>query len=92
MIWARKEARPRIRRKKYTLDTWEKKNRKTEGETDGLCQPRHERYQHNKRRMYEFHLRPRGPKDEVRDRTGWGRIVSAAATGTIKLERLEEEG
>ena len=30
-------------------------------------------------------------KDEVHDRTGWRRIVSAAATPTTKWEQLEEE-
>ena len=40
--------------------------RKTEAEMDGLCQPRHESH--------------RNAKDEVHDRIGWRRIVSAAAT------------
>ena len=38
----------------------------TEAEMDGQCQPRHESHRNN--------------KDEVHDRTGWRRIVSAAAT------------
>ena len=39
------------RRKKDSGDgtTWEKKKRKSEGEMDGLCQPRHESYRDNKR-------------------------------------------
>ena len=62
----RKEARPRICRKKDSGHgtTWEKKARKTEAEMDGLCQPGHESHQN----------------DEVHDRTGWRRIVSAPAT------------
>ena len=67
VVWPRKEARPRLRRKTDSGDgtTREKKARKTEAEMDGLCQPRH----------------------EVHDKTGWRRIVSAAA----KWGRLEEE-
>ena len=48
--------------------------RKTEAEMDGLCQLRHVSGQQN----YEVH-----------GRTGWRRIVSAAATPTIKCEWLE---
>ena len=39
VVWARKEARPRIRRKKDSGGggtTWEKRKRKTEAEMDGL--------------------------------------------------------
>ena len=64
----RKEARRRyIGRQTMEMVpcTWEKKKRKTEAEMDGLCQP----------------MRAIGTtKDEVHDRTGWGRIVSAAST------------
>ena len=46
VVWPRKEARPRLRRKTDSGDgrptTLEKKARKTEAEMDGLCQPRHE--------------------------------------------------
>ena len=45
VVWPRKEARPRLRRKKDSGDgttRQEKKARKTEAEMDGLCQPRHE--------------------------------------------------
>ena len=53
VVLTRKEARPRLRRKKDSGDggptTWEKKKRKTEAEKDGLCQPRHERYRNNGR-------------------------------------------
>ena len=50
--WSRKEARPRIHRKKYSGDgtSWEKKKRKTEAEIDGLCQPRHESHRNDERR------------------------------------------
>ena len=43
------EARPRIRRKKYSGDgtTWKKKARMTEAEMDGLCQPGHESHRNN---------------------------------------------
>ena len=39
VVWSRKEARPRICRKKDSGDgtTWETKKRKTEAEMDGLC-------------------------------------------------------
>ena len=68
VVWPCKEARTRLRMKKDSGDgtTREKKARKTEAEMDGLCQPRHESH--------------RNDKDEVHDRTGWRRIVSAAAT------------
>ena len=44
VVWPRKEAKPRQRRKKDSGDgtTREKKARKTEAEMDGMCQPRHE--------------------------------------------------
>ena len=40
MVWKRKEAIPRLRRKKNYGDgtTWEKNARKNEAEMDGLCQ------------------------------------------------------
>ena len=52
VVWLRKEARPRLRRKKDSGDgtTREKKARKTEAEMDGLCQPRHESHQNDERR------------------------------------------
>ena len=52
VVWPRKEARPRLRRKKVSGDgtTREKKARKTEAEMDGLCQPRHESYRNDERR------------------------------------------
>ena len=51
VVWPRKEARPRLRRKKDSGDgtTWEKKARKTEEEMDGLCQPRHESHRNDER-------------------------------------------
>ena len=69
VVWPRKEARPRIGREKDYGDgtTWEKKARKTETEMDGLCVNRD--------------MRAIGTtSDEVHGRTGWRRIVSAAAT------------
>ena len=44
VVWPRKEARTRLRRKNYAGDgtTREKKARKTEAEMDRLCRPRHE--------------------------------------------------
>ena len=71
VVWTCKEARPRLRRKKYSGDgtTWEKKKRKTEAEMDGLCQ------------VVNRDVRAIGTtQDEVHDRTGWRKIVSAAAT------------
>ena len=52
VVWTRKEARPRLRRKKYSGDgtTREKKVRKTEAEMNGLCQPRHESHRNGERR------------------------------------------
>ena len=52
VVWLRKEARPRLRRKKDSGDytTREKKERKTEAEMDGLCQPRHESHRNDERR------------------------------------------
>ena len=46
VVGTRKEARPRLHRKKDSGDgtTLEKKKRKTEEEMGGLCQPRHESY------------------------------------------------
>ena len=43
VVRPRKEARPRIRRKKDPGDgtTWAKEARMTEAEMDGLCQPGH---------------------------------------------------
>ena len=40
MVWPRKEAIPRLRRKKDSGDgtTWEKNARKFKAEMDGLCQ------------------------------------------------------
>ena len=51
VVWPRKEARTRLRRKKDSGDgtTREKKARKTEPEMDGLCQPRHESHQNDER-------------------------------------------
>ena len=52
VVWPRKEARPRLRRKTDFRDgsTREKKARKTEAEMDGLCQPRHESHRNDERR------------------------------------------
>ena len=52
VVWPRKEARPRLRRRKDSGDgtTREKKARKTEAEMDGLCQPRHDSHRNDKRR------------------------------------------
>ena len=52
VVWARKKARPRLRRKKDSGDgtTREKKARKAETDIDGLCQPRHESHQNDERR------------------------------------------
>ena len=52
VVWPRKEAIPRIRRKKDYGDgtTREKKARKTEAEMDGLCQSRHESHRNDVRR------------------------------------------
>ena len=52
VVWPRKEARPRLRRKNDSGDgtIWEKKARKTEAEMDGLCQPRHESHRNDERR------------------------------------------
>ena len=52
VVWPRKEARPRLRRKKDSGDgtTRAKKARKTEAEMDGLCQPRHESHRNDERR------------------------------------------
>ena len=49
---ARKEARPRLLRKKDSADgtTREKTARMTEAEMDGLCQPRHESHRNDERR------------------------------------------
>ena len=60
MVWPRKEAIPRLHRKKDSGDgtTREKKARKTEESMRAI----------------------RTTKDEVHDRTGWRRIVSAAKT------------
>ena len=51
VAWPRKEARPRIRPKKYSGygTNWEKNTRKTEAEMDGLCQPRHESHRYDER-------------------------------------------
>ena len=51
VVWSRKEARPRIRRKKDSGDgtTWVNKKRKAEAEMDGLCQPRHESHRNDER-------------------------------------------
>ena len=49
VVWPRKEARPRIRRKKDSGDgtTWEKKKRRAEIEMDGLCRPRRESHRND---------------------------------------------
>ena len=51
VVWPRKEAIPRLRRKKDSGDgtTREKKARKTESEMDGLCQLRHESQRNDER-------------------------------------------
>ena len=51
MVWTRKEARPRTRRKKDSGDgaTREGKKMKTDVEMDGLCQPRQKKLSENKR-------------------------------------------
>ena len=51
VVWPRKEARQRLRRKKDSGDgtTREKKARKTESEMDGLSQPRHESHRNDER-------------------------------------------
>ena len=52
VVWPRKEAIPRLHRKKASGDgtTREKKARKTEAENDGLCQPRHESHRNDETR------------------------------------------
>ena len=52
VVWPRKEARPRLRRKKDSGDgtTLEKKARKTEADIDGLCQPIHDGHRNDERR------------------------------------------
>ena len=52
VIWPRKEARPRLRRKNDSGydSTREKKARKIEAEMDGLCQPRHDSHRNDERR------------------------------------------
>ena len=68
MVWTREGTTPRIRRKKEPGDgtTWEKKKKKTEAEMVD-CVNRD--------------MRAIGTTlDEVHDRIGWRRIVSAAAT------------
>ena len=52
VVWPRKEARPRLRRKTDSGDgtTRETKAMKTEAEMDGLCQPRHESHRNDERR------------------------------------------
>ena len=51
VVWPRKEARPKLCRKKDFGDgtTREKKAWKPEAETDGLCQPRHESHRNDQR-------------------------------------------
>ena len=51
VVWTRKEARPRMLRKKYSGDgtTWEKKKGKAEADMDGLCQPIHESHRNDER-------------------------------------------
>ena len=71
VVWTREETRPRIRRKKDSGDdtTWEKKKKtKTEARIRWMdCANRD--------------MRAIGTtSDEVHERTGWRRIVSAAAT------------
>ena len=48
-VGTREETIPITRWTKDSGDgtTWEKKNRKTEAEMDGLCQPIHESYRNN---------------------------------------------
>ena len=50
--WPRKKARPRLRRKKYSVGgtTREKKARMTEAEMGGLFQPRHDSHRNDERR------------------------------------------
>ena len=69
MVWPHKEVRPRLYRKKDSGDgsTWEKKAGKTEAEMGMDC------VNGDKRAIGTT-------KDEVHDKTGWRRIVSAAAT------------
>ena len=52
VVWPRKEARRRLRRKKDSGDgsTRETKARKIEAEMDGLCQPRHDSHRNYERR------------------------------------------
>ena len=72
VVWTRQEARPRIPRKKDPGDgtTWEKKKRKGEADMDA-----------DGMHCINRDMRAIGTtKDEVHDRTGWRRIVSAAAT------------
>ena len=49
VVWTRKEASLRIRRKKDSGDctTWEKATRTTDAEMDGLCHPKHDSYRNN---------------------------------------------
>ena len=78
-VWRLKEARPRLRRKKDSGDgnTREKRKRKTEAAMDGLCQPRHESYQDNRRWM---------PWQNWLEEN-----CVCRSDPTIKWERLEEE-
>ena len=52
VVWPRKEAMPRLRRKEDSGDgtTREKKARKTEAEMGGRCQPRHASHRNDERR------------------------------------------
>ena len=81
MVWSRKEARPRLSRKKDSGDgtTREKKARKTEAEMDGLCVNRD--------------MRANGTtKYEVNERTGCiEENCVCRSDPTTKRERLEEE-
>ena len=56
VVWPRKEARPRLRRKKDSGDgtTMQKKARKTETEMDGLCQPREPSERRKRKSMTEL--------------------------------------
>ena len=79
VVWPRKEAIPRLRRKKDSGDgtTREKKARKNEAEMDGLCQTRHEIHRIDERR---------GPwQNWLEENCG------CRSDPTTKWERLEEE-
>ena len=77
VIWTRQEARPKIRRTKYSGDgtTWKRKRER----------PKQIWMDCVKRDMRGIGT----TKYEVHDRTDWKRIVSSAATKWVRLEKEE---